>query len=92
MSIFFYKDGSGDPLYAATYLRDKGISSIPIMRMRGSRFNTLFYNSAGTFYLAQHLIDYFIYSKSTLNFTQNYILKALQCNKLLSIIRALGII
>lgn len=42
--------------------------------------------------MAQHLIDYFIYSKSTLNFTQNYILKALQCNKLLSSIRALGII
>lgn len=92
VSKLFFKDGSGDPLFAATYLKEKGISTIPIMNFRGNRFNVLFYNAAGTFYLAPYLVQYFENSKSTLNFTQNYILKALKNDKILVILRALGIL
>jgi hypothetical protein len=30
VSKLFYKDGSGDPLYAPTYLREQGINKVPI--------------------------------------------------------------
>jgi hypothetical protein len=40
VSKLFYKDGSGDPLYAPTYLREQGINKVPIMNNRGNRFNT----------------------------------------------------
>ena len=70
---FFYKDGSGDPLLSVIYLKSVGISSIPITKFIGNRFNCLFYNAAGTFYLAKHLEAYLKNSKSTLNFTQDFI-------------------
>ncbi|CAG2215596.1 unnamed protein product [Mytilus edulis] len=92
VSKLFYKDGSGDPLYASIYMKDKGIKSIPVMNFRGNRFNVLFFNAAGTFYLASHLVQYFENSKSTLNFTHRYILKALKDDRILAICRALGII
>jgi hypothetical protein len=47
---------------------------------------------AGTFYIAKHLINYFTNSKSTLNYTQNFILTALKNDYVISICRALGII
>jgi hypothetical protein len=74
VSKLFYKDGSGDPLYAPTYLREQGINNVPIMNYRGNRFNTIFHNAAGTFYIAKHLINYLTNLKSTLNYTQNFIL------------------
>ncbi|CAG2222385.1 unnamed protein product [Mytilus edulis] len=52
----------------------------------------LFIKMAGTFYLASHLVQYFENSKSTLNFTHRYILKALKDDRILAICRALGII
>ncbi|CAC5374595.1 unnamed protein product [Mytilus coruscus] len=57
VSKLFYKDRSGDPLYASIYMKDKGIKSIPVMNFRGNRFNVLFFNAAGTFYLAFHLLS-----------------------------------
>lgn len=62
------------------------------MNCRGNRFNLLFYNAAGTYFLAPFLIDYIQNSKTTLNFTVNYIFKALQNDHVLAICRALGII
>ena len=52
VSKLFYKDGSGDPLYAPTYLREQCINKVPIMNYRGNRFNTIFHNAVGTFYIA----------------------------------------
>ena len=92
VSKLFDKDGSGDPLYAPTYLREKGINNVPIMNYRGNRFNTIVHNAAGTFYISKHLINYFTNSKSTLNYTQNFILTALKSDYVTSICRALGII
>ena len=74
VSKLFYKDRSGEPLYAPTYLREQGINKVPIMNYRGNRFNTIFHNAAGTFYIAKHLINYLTNLKSTLNYTQNFIL------------------
>jgi hypothetical protein len=51
VSNLFYEDGSGDPLYAPTYLREQDINKVPIMNNRGNRFNTIFHNAAGTFYI-----------------------------------------
>ena len=58
------------------------------MNYRGPRFNVLFYNAAGTFCWAKHLIDYIQNSKSTMNFTVTYILKALMNNIILALCRA----
>jgi hypothetical protein len=63
VSKLFYKDGAGDPLYVPTYLKDKGINTIPVIRFRGNRFNTLVHNAAGTYYLRDSLIQYFTTSK-----------------------------
>ena len=78
VSKLFDKDGSGDPLYAPTYLREKGINNVPIMNYRGNRVNTIFHNAAETFYISKHLINYFTSSKSTLSYTQNFILTHLK--------------
>ena len=92
ISKLFFKDGSGDPLNSKIYLKSIGIDNIPIENFRGNRFNTFFYNAAGTYYLANHIIKYFQESKSTLNFTQNFILAALKNDHVLSLCKALGII
>ena len=92
VSKLFDEDGSGDPLYAPSYLREKGVHNVPIMNYRGNRFNTFFHNTAGTFYIAKHLINYFTNSKSTLNYTHNFILTTLKSDYVTSICRALGII
>ncbi|XP_021339820.1 uncharacterized protein LOC110441045 [Mizuhopecten yessoensis] len=91
VSKLFYKDGSGDPLMAALYLKDLGMK-IPILNFRGNRFNVLFYNAAGTFYLSQHLQDYLESSKSTLNFVQTCILEGLKDPILMDICKCLGIL
>ena len=49
VSKLFYKDRSGEPLYAPTYLREQGINKVPIMNYRGNRVNTIFHNAAETF-------------------------------------------
>jgi hypothetical protein len=92
VSKLFDKDGSGDPLYAPTYLREKGINNVPIMNYRGNRVNTIFHNAAETFYISKHLINYITSSKSTLIYTQHFILAVLKNDYVTSICRALGII
>ena len=93
LSKLFFKDGSGDPLFTTVYLKNHhNITDIPIINFRGNRFNTLFYNARGTFYLAKFLILYLESSKLSLNYTQNYIFDALRNDTILSLCRALGII
>jgi hypothetical protein len=62
------------------------------MNYSGNHFNTILHNAARTFYIVKHLINYFTNSKSTLNYTQNFILTALKNDYVISICRALGII
>jgi hypothetical protein len=88
----FYKDGYGDPLLSVIYLKFVGISSISITKFIGNKFNCLFYNAAGNFYLAKHLEAYLKNSKSTLNFTQDFIYTWIRNDVILASCRALGII
>ena len=93
VSKLFYKDGSGDPLLTTAYLKNAiGIKNIPIMNFNGNRFNLLFHNAAGTFFLHKHITSYLTNSKTSLNFIQNFIVTALQSHTILCILRALGII
>lgn len=88
---FFLQRWVRDPFYASIYMKDKWIQSVPVMNVRGNRFNDLFCNAAGTFYLASRLVQFFENSKSTLSFTHRYILKALKDDRILALCRALGI-
>ena len=92
LPIFFYKDGYGDPLLSVIYLKSVGISSIPITKFIGNKFNCLFYNAAGNFYLANHLKAYLKNSKSTLNYTQDFIYTWIRNDVILASCRAVGII
>ncbi|CAC5373183.1 unnamed protein product [Mytilus coruscus] len=62
------------------------------MKLRGNRLNFLFYYAAGTYILHKYLIIYLNSSKSSLNFIQDYIVRALSNDKTLCILRALGLI
>ncbi|CAC5406929.1 unnamed protein product [Mytilus coruscus] len=48
--------------------------------------------SAGTYFLHKHLITYLKTSKSTLNYIQDYTVRALSNDNILAILRALGLI
>ncbi|CAG2230399.1 unnamed protein product [Mytilus edulis] len=63
VSKFFYDDKSGDPGFSQHFLDMVGISHIPIMKFKGNRFNTYFYNATGTFSIHQHLYKYLTSSK-----------------------------
>lgn len=86
VSKLLYKDGYGDPIMSRTYLKTKGISTLPIENIRGNRFNTFFNNAAGTFYLAEHLLTYVKESKLTqLKYTRNFIVECLENKVILSL-------
>ena len=76
----FLKDGSCDPLLAATYILDccEGMDEILILNFRGNRFNVLFYNASGTYVLRPYIIQYLLSSKSSLKYVQSSILEFLQ--------------
>ncbi|XP_053388677.1 uncharacterized protein LOC128551786 [Mercenaria mercenaria] len=92
VSKLFFKDGTGDPLLASNYIKSKGIKNIPLINFRGNRFNIAFYNSAGVYFLKQHLLSYLKDSKTSLNYVQTVIVKCLENNFFLSILRAMGIL
>lgn len=41
-----------------TFLRRKGIDKVPPAAFRGNRFNILFYDAAGVYYLKPYMIEY----------------------------------
>ena len=94
VSKLFYKDGSGDPLLATTFIKQNfdGFTKLPILNFRGSRFNVLFYNAAGTYILKDKIVEYLGSSKSSLNYIQSFIMENLQNSEVLCILRALGIL
>ena len=54
----FHHRGSqqcGSSLLFRTYLRKQGLSNIPLAQFVGNRFNILFYDAAGVFFLRNHM-------------------------------------
>eukprot|EP00117_Sycon_ciliatum_P036187 scpid41604/ scgid27282/ len=49
---------SGYPEDFAAYLSSQGIDDVPLDTFRGNRFNILFHNAAGVFYLNQHMSSF----------------------------------
>ena len=47
------------------FLREKGINSMPLAAFKGNRFNIIFYDGGGVFYLHEHLQEFF--TKSYVN-------------------------
>ncbi len=50
---------AGVHIYFAQYLREKGIDSMPLATFRGNRFNIIFHDAAGVYYLQEHLKAFF---------------------------------
>ena len=57
----FHHRGSqqcGSSTLFRTYLRKQGIHKIPLAQFAGNRFNVLFYDAAGVYYLRSHIINF----------------------------------
>ena len=57
----FHQRGSeqaGCSTHFRTYLRHKGINKLPLASFKGNRFNILFYDAAGVYYLRKHMMHY----------------------------------
>jgi hypothetical protein len=54
------KSGAHGPfsIYVKRFLKEKGLHSLPIERFRGNRFNILFSNAAGVYYLISKLKEF----------------------------------
>ena len=50
---------AGVHVYFAQYLRERGIDSMPLATFRGNRFNIIFHDAAGVYYLREHLAEFF---------------------------------
>jgi len=91
VSKLFYDDKSGDPLLASQFLKSKGVKDKPIIKFKGNRFNTYFFNACGTFIIQKHIIEY-LSSKSTLNLLQSAIMIFLKNKTIMSVCQALALI
>ena len=58
---------AGCSAYFRSFLREKGIHKIPLAQFCGNRFNILFYDAAGIFYLESHMEDYLKFYHGPLN-------------------------
>ncbi|XP_062621623.1 uncharacterized protein LOC134283186 [Saccostrea cucullata] len=92
VSKFFFQDGVGDPKFSRVFLKSHGTDKLPVMNVRGNRFNLCFYNAAGTFFMHQLLLQYLLSSRSSFNVVLNAIVTSLQSKVFLTILRALGFI
>ena len=57
----FYHKGSqqcGSYTLFHAYLRGKGIHKVPLAHFVGNRFNILFYDAAGVYFLQDHMIQF----------------------------------
>lgn len=91
----FHARGSqqaGCSTYFRAYLRSKGIDKIPLAAFRGNRFNILFYDAAGVYYLRKNMIDYLTEAHGSLNLLLQAVLKDLKVAQYAAGCRALGII
>ena len=83
---------AGCSAYFRSYLREKGIHKIPLAQFRGNRFNILFYDAAGIFYLKSHMEDYLKFYHGPLNRLLQAVLSDLSVPKYIAGCKALGII
>ena len=91
----FHHRGSeqaGCSTHFRAYLRQKGIHKVPLAAFRGNRFNILFYDAAGVFYLKAHVVDYLKFCHGQLNRLLQAVLSDLSVSKYLAGCKALGII
>ena len=82
---------SGRAVSFADHAQERGIESIPLAPFLGNRFNIIFHNGGGVFYLHEHLRSFFDIMKD-----ENKLLKAvyfdLEVSSFLAGCRALGLI
>ena len=92
----FHHKGSeqaGCSLYFHTYCRSNGILKIPLAPFRGNRFNIIFYDAAGVYFLKSHMETYLLHHRpGTLNRLLQAVLSNLQVSYFVAGIRALDII
>lgn len=74
------------------YLRSKDIDKLPLTAFRGNRFNILFHDAAGVFFLKSHMIQYLSTSHGSLNFLLQTVLSNLNVPQYIAGCRALGMI
>ncbi len=83
---------AGCSTHFRTYLRHNGVQKIPLASFVGNRFNILFYDAAGVFYLRSHMLQYLLnHHGSTLNRLLQSVLKDLKSPFLIAACKALGI-
>ena len=91
-----HKHGSeryGCQVAFATYLRrHAGIVNVPLAKFKGNRFNVVFHNGGGVYFLHQHLINFFCGVHGTPNKLNQAILADLKKPVLVAGCRAMGII
>ena len=83
---------AGYSAYFRSYFRGKGIHKIPLAQFRGNRFNILFYDAAGVFYLKSHMENYLKFYHGPLNRLLQAVLSDLSVPKYIAGCKALGII
>ena len=71
------------------YLRNKKIDKVPLAAFRGNRFNIIFYNAAGTYFLRSHIVTT---SHGSLNLLLHSILSDLKVLQYIAGCRALGLV
>ena len=67
---------SGRAVAFTDFVRGQGVQSIPLAPFRGNRFNILFYNGGGVFFLLDQLKFFFEWMKE-----ENKLLKAVQIGR-----------
>ena len=84
---------AGCHLMFKAYLQSKGISVFPIAKFQGNRFNIIFYNAAGVYFLRNDLIQYLEELHHTrLNQLLQTVLRDLKTSEFIIGCRSLGII
>ena len=49
---------SGCPLQFSSFLKSKGINHVPLKHFKGNRYNIIFYNGRGVYYLRNHIVEF----------------------------------
>ncbi len=84
---------SGCSTHFRTFLRQNGIARLPLASFIGNRFNILFYDAAGVFFLKSHMTEYLLkYHGANLNLLLQAVLKDLKSPLHIAGCKALGII
>ena len=87
----FFKDGVGDPLLSIAFLEKCGIKELPVVDHRHGRFNVLFHNGGGVYFIKDHVIAY-LETKEKLNGLQQSLLQDLKNTTFMAGCRALGLV